>query len=219
MYLHVFAGMMRGIELFEASSMQIPCLRTSKPYRYFMNVLDAILLVPLVYFAFQGFRNGLLREVFGFAGVLLALFLGFRYLDSVQDMITGVIPVEDAFIPVLAFVMIFVTVIVLVQLAIIASEAILKFALLSVPNRIFGLLFGLLKSGLFISGMLVLLLAFNLPDEETRQDSLLYPYVISVAPAAYNIVGVVYPGTNSFTETIEEVMKDYAISPPRSDSN
>ncbi len=176
-----------------------------------MNIIDGIILVPLLYFGFQGFRNGLLREVLGLGGVLLALFLGFRYMDDVADLLTGLIDLSPVWVSVIAFVILFGGIIAGVQVLILSLEKVLKMALLSMPNRIFGLLFGLLKSSLFLSAFFILLLGFGVPDKETRHDSLLYPYVMAVAPGVYNIVGIIYPGTDSFTETIQRAIEEYEI--------
>jgi len=176
-----------------------------------MNVIDAIILVPLLYFGFQGFRNGLLREVLGLGGVLLALFLGFRHMDAVGKILDGLFDLDPVWVSVLSFVVLFVGIIAAVQILIISLEKVLKMALLSMPNRIFGLLFGLLKSSLFLSAFFILLLGFGVPDKETRHDSMLYPYVMAVAPAAYNLVGIIYPGTDSFTETIQKALEEYEI--------
>lgn len=174
-----------------------------------MNVLDGIILAPLAYFAFQGFRNGFLREVLGLGGVILALFLGFRYMGDLGDWISHIAGVTEIWMTVLAFVLIFGGVIIGMQLIIYSLEAVLKMAFLSMPNRIFGLLFGLLKSSLFVSVLFILLLGLGQPGEETRNESMLYPYIISVAPGAYNIIGTVYPGSEAFSETIRRAIEDF----------
>jgi len=82
-------------------------------------------------------------------------------------------------------------------------------ALLSVPNRVLGLVFGVLKSSLFVSVFFILLLGLGQPKEETRNDSLLYPYIMMVAPAAYNAIGNIYPGSESFTDTVRRALEDF----------
>ncbi|HCT54151.1 MAG TPA: CvpA family protein, partial [Balneola sp.] len=50
---------------------------------------------------------------------------------------------------------------------------------------------------------------FNVPAEETREDSLLYDYIIQVGPAAYETIAFIYPGAEGFTETIQENINKY----------
>jgi len=174
-----------------------------------MNIIDGIILVPLLFFGFQGFRNGLLREVMGLGGVIAALFLGFRYMDELQTLLSNILDIEAIWLSILAFVLIFMGVIIAVQLLIHALEAVLKMALLSVPNRVLGMLFGLLKSAIFLSVLFILMLGLGLPGEDSREDSLLYEYVVPVAPAAYNVIGSVYPGTESFSETFQKALDEF----------
>ncbi|AXI99641.1 membrane protein required for colicin V production [Cyclonatronum proteinivorum] len=172
-----------------------------------LTFIDILILVPLAVAAFSGFRNGLLREVLGLGGVLLALFLGFRYMTEVRFWLEPYIVTEEVWLSVLAFIIIFGLVFGGMQLLIRLLEGILKAALLSVPNKLLGMCFGLFKSGLFLSLIFILLLAFEQPSEEARQSSVLYPIVVQVAPMAYDLLAHVYPNTDSFAESIEDALR------------
>jgi len=177
-----------------------------------MNILDGIILIPLLIAGFQGFKNGLVREVLGLAGVLVALFLAFRYMEPFSEYIGRMAETPDAvWIPFAAFALIFLVVIALVQATIIFLDKVLAMIFLSVPNRIFGLFFGFLKSSLFISLILLLLAGINFPDEDTRNKSALYPYMMTIAPSAYNLMGKIYPGTEEFSESIQRTLDRYSL--------
>src|SRR5690625_7700146 len=47
-----------------------------------MNILDLLILLPIAFFAYRGFKNGLIREVLGIVGIVLGVFLAFRYMDE-----------------------------------------------------------------------------------------------------------------------------------------
>lgn len=169
-----------------------------------MNLLDGIILIPLLFAGFQGFRNGLMREVIGLVGVVLSLFLSFRYLDATSRAVADVITISDTYLPIVAFAVLFLSLLAGVQALIYLLEKILKLAMLSIPNRLLGLAFSVLKSSLFISIFLILLAQFNLPDEELREGSLLYGYVAPVAPGAYDALATVYPETENLAKTLED---------------
>lgn len=176
-----------------------------------MNFFDIIVLVVFAYFGFAGFRNGLLREVFGLAGVILGLFLAFRYLDPLNSWFVHMTGIDDMYSPIITFALIFFAVILAVHLLIIAFEYVIEFAFLSMPNRLFGMAFGVLKSSLFLSIIMLLLAGFNVPGEQTQRSSALYPIILGVAPVTYNIVGAVYPGTEDFYNSIQETLDRYHI--------
>lgn len=176
-----------------------------------MSILDIVILVILAYFGFAGFRNGLLREVLGLAGVVAGLFLAFRYLDPFNSWFVQLTGLDDAYAPIITFTLIFLLVILATQIIIIALEYVIKFAFLSMPNRVLGLTFGVLKSGLFVSLIFLLLAGLNMPGDKTKQQSLLYPYVLGIAPVTYNIVGTFYPGTEDFYQSIQKTLDKYHI--------
>ena len=45
-----------------------------------MKLLDVLILVPLLWGAVHGYRKGLLIEVIGIAGFVIAMILGFKFL-------------------------------------------------------------------------------------------------------------------------------------------
>ena len=60
-----------------------------------------------------------------------------------------------------------------------------------------------------MSAIFLLLAGFQVPREELREQSALYPYIIQAAPNSYNIITAFYPGAENFTETIRNTLKNY----------
>ncbi|MFW6347398.1 MAG: CvpA family protein [Cyclonatronaceae bacterium] len=170
-----------------------------------MNLLDGIILVPLLFAGFQGFRNGLMREVIGLVGVVLSLFVSFRYLDETARAVSDVITISETYLPIVAFAVLFLSLLAGVQALIYLLEKILKMAMLSLPNRLLGLAFSVLKSSVFISAFLILLALFDMPGEELREGSMLYGYITPVAPVAYDALATVYPETENLAQTLEDL--------------
>jgi len=159
----------------------------------------------------MGFRNGLMREVLGISGVIAGLFLAFRYLDPLNQWLIQLTGVNDMYSPLIAFFIIFLSVILATHLIIISLEYLIEFAFLSMPNRLLGLGFGVLKSSVFISILLILLAGFEVPGEQTRRQSVMYPYVYGIAPFTYNVIGTIYPGSRNFYESIQKTLDEYHI--------
>ena len=169
-----------------------------------MNLLDGIILIPLLFAGVQGFRNGLMREVIGLVGVVLSLFLSFRYLDETARAVSDVITISETYLPIVAFAVLFLSLLAAVQALIYLLEKILKMAMLTLPNRLLGLAFSVLKSSIFISAILILLAQFDQPGQELRDGSMLYGYVAPVAPVAYDALATVYPETENLAKTLED---------------
>jgi len=118
---------------------------------------------------------------------------------------------EDAspYIPFLSAAVLFLGTLIIIAIIGYLTKELLKAVKLSTVNRVLGALFGLVKSGLIISTVLLLMAGFNVPKEEVRDESLLYPYIIYLGPWAYDAVALIYPGAEDYTQTIQENLSKY----------
>jgi len=172
-----------------------------------MNALDFLIILPVAYFAYKGFTAGLIQEVLGIVGIILAIFITFAYMKPVSDIIAPLFDGGDT-PTIIAGLILFIGTIAVVQGIGYAVRRFLEIIHLNFINRLAGLLFGALKSAIVISGFLWLFAGFNMPADETRNESLTYPVVISLAPAAYNMIAAVIPGIENFIETLEESIQE-----------
>lgn len=174
-----------------------------------MLFLDLIIAVPILYFAYKGAVNGIVKEVFNIAGIILAVFLTFNYLDVFTGIISPIFEEGASYVPFISGAILFTGTLAVVALIAYGTKEFLKAVKLSLVNRILGALFGVLKSGIIVSAFLLLLAGFNVPSEEARNESYLYSSVIYLAPFTYNAVALVYPGAENYTETLKENISDY----------
>ena len=175
-----------------------------------MHILDLIIAIPLLYFIYKGAVNGIVKEILNIVGITLAIFLTFNYMDAFSILIAPFFE-EDAsvYIPFLSAAVLFIGTLTVVAIIGYLTKEFLKAIKLSTVNRVAGAIFGLLKSGLIVSTILLLAAGFNIPKEEVRDESLLYPYIIYLGPWAYDAVAVIYPGAENYTQTIQENLSNY----------
>lgn len=173
-----------------------------------MNILDLIILLPIAYFVFRGFSRGIIREILSLVGIILAVFITFRYMDPVSGLISPLFDESSDIVPLVAGILLFIVTLLCVHLCTLLLEKFMKVLHLNFLNRISGALFGGLKSAVVISACLLLLAGFNTPGEETRNSSLTYAYILYLAPGVYNAIATVYPGAENFITTIEETLQE-----------
>jgi membrane protein required for colicin V production len=169
-----------------------------------MNLLDFLIFIPVLYFCYRGMRNGLIGEVLGIAGIILAVFLTFHYMNEVAEAISPLFEGDPNYLPFVAGAVIFFGTLVIIQVIALLIGRFLKTVKLNIINRILGFLFGLLKGGIIVSAILLLLAGFNQPSQESRKESISYSYVIYLAPWAYNTVA-----TENFSRTIQNTLNKY----------
>ncbi|MEX2656344.1 MAG: CvpA family protein [Balneolales bacterium] len=167
-----------------------------------MNLLDGIAAIFILFFAWKGFRNGLAKEVFRIVGLVLSGFIAFQYAEVIGRWLQPLFSISTDLIPYIAFALLFILALIAVQLGIVFLDTLIQLLLLSIPNRLFGALFGVLKSSLLLSIFVIFLAGFGVPDQDVRRHSLLYKPLLKVAPAAYDIVAGVLPGVKPYKDSV-----------------
>jgi len=174
-----------------------------------MTVFDWIVIITLLLFGFQGFRNGLVKEVLGIIGIGLGIFLTIQYMNVVAGLIYSYFPNSHVYVPYIAAFIIFFSTIIVVYLLIFILTKILDLVALGLPNRLLGLLFSIFKTGLIISLVLVILSGFGVPGKKTRDQSKTYPYIVSLAPVTFNFISHFYPGAKDYSKTLKQTLDNY----------
>lgn len=174
-----------------------------------MLLLDLIIATPILYFGYKGAMNGLVKEVMNIVGIILAIFLTFNYLDAFTEIVAPLFEEGASYVPFVSGALLFIGTLGVVALIAYLTKELLEAVKLGVVNRALGAAFGALKSGMVVSAILLLLAGFNIPGEDSRQESYLYPAVIYLAPMTYNTVAVIVPGAENYTETLKKNIGDH----------
>lgn len=137
-----------------------------------MNFLDILILIFLVFFLYRGYKRGIVSEAFQIAGLVTAFYLSSPVSDIISKMIIANYEIDEKIVFFVSGILAFI-VIILVFLIIgkIVTKA-LKIVMLSLPNKIFGAIFGVIK-GFFIVTLVILVLRFT-PFENFVYDNIEY---------------------------------------------
>lgn len=174
-----------------------------------MNYLDLVLLIPLAYAAWKGFRKGFVIEIFTLLAFFFGIYAGVHFSDYTAEKIAGEIDVNTAYMPTIAFTVTFLVVGAVVYFAGKAVEKLVQMTALSPMNKMGGLVFGTLKMVLIISVLFSLVESYSekndLISAETRKESLLYEPVKAIS--LYTV-----PGLKTSKMYIENALKPAADS-------
>lgn len=154
--------------------------------------LDIIIVIPILWGMFRGFKRGLIIELC----TLMALVLGVYGAASFGDMAGAYLQSEFNTDPrislVLAFSIVFIIIVVAVFIFGKILEGLIKMVALGIINKLFGLLFGMLKFALIVSGLFFIINGFPLSEKlishKWKSDSLLYQPIASIAPKLFPIL-------------------------------
>ncbi len=146
-----------------------------------MNWLDWVLLAVLVLAAIKGFMRGFVVELASLLGIVLGIWVASHYNGRVAGWAGLNLDHE-----VLSFAVTFLAVLVLVHLLAKAITKAMDLAMLSLPNKVAGTVFGMVRSAFILSVLLNLLLARaggkDLLPQSAVQGSALYGPLRSFAP-------------------------------------
>jgi len=168
-----------------------------------MNWLDIVLLVALGFGAFRGFRNGFIIELCSLLGLLLGIWGAVHFSNRVAVWLG---PSENKIA--LAFLVTFVAVVVLVALLGRALTKAIDLAQLTLPNKVTGIIFGVLRMAFLLSVLLnvgpIRSGGRTIPDARTCEGSALYAPLRSVAPFIIPALGE----SKWVKHTIEQVKEE-----------
>lgn len=153
----------------------------------------------------MGFRKGLLMEIISILAFILAIIGGFKLLHVVIDLLAPHLGGAGNMLPVIAFLIIFIGIIVGVNLLGKILKKILDMTLLGGIDNFAGALLGLLKWSFGIS--LVLWLANSVEisvSEEMAEGTYVYPIVASIAPEVINKLADYLPFIQDLFQNVQE---------------
>ncbi len=149
----------------------------------------------------RGVRAGALSQLVGTAGLVLALWAAAGAMGPVGALVVASLGLAERLAPVAGFVVTFAAVLGVLTVAAFLVRKALAALRLGAVDRVAGAGFGGLRAALVLSVLLVVTGAAALPGgeplligEETREASVLYEPVRSLAPAAWDLFRAVAPG-------------------------
>jgi len=110
-----------------------------------MNLLDFILLIPVVWLCIRGFVKGLIIELATLAGLVLGILAAYFFADSLQSLIKDYFSFNDQATRIIAYVIIFVLVWLVVYLVGKLVEKSVDLVAMGWLNKLLGAVVGIVK--------------------------------------------------------------------------
>lgn len=154
-----------------------------------MNILDIILLICFIPALVQGLKKGFIAQVVAIISIIVGVWTSFKFATLVSGWIGKYIAGSEQVLKIVAFVLILAGVIVGLFLLGKIIEGMFKLVMLDWLNKLLGVVFALLKTGLVI-GLLIMAFcaindAFHLVSEEYLSRSVMFTYLRGVADSVF----------------------------------
>lgn len=144
-----------------------------------MNALDIALLIVLIPALVRGVTKGFLEQAVSLAGVVLSVYLAFKFSGAVCEKLKEYITVSETVLNVIGFVVVLLGVLLIVLVIAKLVTGVAEMASLGWLNRALGLVFALATAVLVLSILVILFETLNVKFELVKspilQESVLYP--------------------------------------------
>lgn len=144
-----------------------------------MSILDVILLICFIPALIQGLKKGFISQVISIVSLIAGVWMSFEFSTAVSAWLAQYVEASDKLLKIASFAIIMIGVFIILGIVGKSLEGILKFVMLGWLNRLLGVVFAFIKTGLVI-GIVIILFnslnnSLNLVSEETLAQSVLYP--------------------------------------------
>ncbi len=173
-----------------------------------MNTLDIVLLALLLFGAFKGYQKGFLLEAVAILSFLLGIIGGFKLLHWGMSVLDERFDINGELLPYLSFILIFISIVILVNLLGKVVKRIVDMTLLGSVDNLAGALLAVFKWAFGISVVFWLSNSFglNMPSSWT-EGSFLYSYLLTFAPQMVEVISGVLPFADDLFQKIRELLQ------------
>ena len=159
-----------------------------------MNYIDIVLALLLVFSAINGFRKGLIVELASLAALILGIWGAIEFSDITSEFLIENFNMQSEHLNIISFVITFVVIVILVHVVGSVVNKMVETIMLGFVNKLAGLIFGILRSALILS---VILVIFDKVDKdieilspEAKSESRLYDPIRNFAPSIFPFINI-----------------------------
>lgn len=176
-----------------------------------MNFVDIILLILLLVGAYHGYKKGLILELITIVAFILAIIGGFKLLHVGMDYISRVYDGLGSLLPFVAFLVIFVVIIILVNAVGGILKKIIDWTPLGFIDNLAGALIGMLKWAIGISIIFWVITSLNFEFADGAiEDSKVLAFTDQVLTSVGRFISTIFPSFEEFVNTLKGLFESFA---------
>lgn len=156
-------------------------------------LLDIISLVLICLALYKGIQKGLVVALFSFLAFVIGLAAALKLSAVAAAYIGDAVNVSQRWLSVIAFLAVFIVVVLLIRLGARLIEGALQIVMLGWLNKLGGILFYALVYFFIFSILLFYATQLNLIKPVTTEASFSYPFIQPIGPAIVNALGDAIP--------------------------
>lgn len=173
-----------------------------------MSALDLVIAVFLILGAYSGYREGLFISIISTVAFVVALIMAFHLMDWGAEMLAKNVTELTFALPFVAFIIIFMGVILIIRGLAFLVKKTLDFTILGSMDSLAGGLLGVLKAAFVISFFIWVAASFEFNlNEDWLADSKTYSFIQPIAPVVIKGLDNYLPIFSEVISTIQQMVK------------
>ena len=157
-----------------------------------MGLLDILLGLPLIWGLWKGYKNGLFMEIASIVALVAGIFGAIHFSYITGNYLSEHLNWDERNMSIIAFIITLILIIIIVNLIGKLLTKVANFAMLGALNKIAGGIFGALKVAILLGAAFIFFdrmdSTFNLLDDETKQESILYQPIKDIGALIFDTV-------------------------------
>ncbi len=161
-----------------------------------MTSADLAIAVGIGVFVFLGFFEGFIKKIFGLIVLIVAFFIAIHIYPVLTEWLQTRFGWSALFSTILSFLVVFLFVLILgnVLYRVLGKRN----ELYKMWDRLAGSAFGFVEGAIIVSIFLHILVLLDVPAEEIRNESVLYPIIYGFAPLVFEALYLFLPQVREF---------------------
>jgi membrane protein required for colicin V production len=166
-------------------------------------IIDIAYLSLLALAAFKGVRKGFILAIFSFFAIIIGLAAALKLSVVVAEWLGTNININARFLPILAFILVMLSVAWLVRICGLLIEKALQIAMLGFLNRLAGIVLYAILYTILLSVLLFYAEKIDLISEDTIAASQCYNFVQPWGPQAIHVFAILIPAFENMFQQLE----------------
>jgi membrane protein required for colicin V production len=172
-----------------------------------MNILDLLLIIPIVSGAVGGFRKGFIIGAISLLALVLGVFGGFYFLNWGVSILITEFGFSGKLLPIVAFLIIFIGIIIIVNFIGKLLKKFIHMILLGGVDKLAGAIVGAIMWIFLVSSLIWVASVFRMSfPADWQQGSLIYGHIVPVAPSVAGMLDGIIPAVSEIFEGLSELI-------------
>ena len=165
-----------------------------------MILLDILIMLSVIVGFILGFKDGFIRKLVGIAGFIVAVFAAVFFAAKLGKFIESLFGIEYYLAEIIGGLFVFISIITIFMFL---KRVVHPFDKVNnLINQIIGGIVGSIQILFFLSAIFIIVNIFNLPEKQTRQQSIFYN-------PSYQVIPLTIEYLSNYTPQPRQLIEDY----------